>query len=189
MKLGGRSASEVWELRASRSVGSTHASRPEKRKLWKLWHLRWTMLSSTLPWKKRWMSTTKCGVLRWKWHISQRLLNLNVYSIQKYLRDFRFRRENIEIITLLCKFHGLLSRYEHTATCTLLQHLASTTIWKELEVKLGMLSSQLSEILWDIAEYFNDTVESVLCTYGALFPSRANRYANPIRKFVASLSR
>lgn len=82
-------------------------------------------------------------LLRWKWHIVHRQLNLNVYSNQECLEKFCYEREYIGIIVFLCSFYGLTSGTmydcnEVTATCIMLQSMACMTSWKDLEMKFGM---------------------------------------------------
>lgn len=71
----------------------------------------------------------------------------------------------------------------------MLQRLASTTRWTDLEAKFGIFASQMSEVFWDMVKNFTDTNESLLYLRGAFLRSRASAYANAIAEAGAPLPR
>eukprot|EP00171_Calliarthron_tuberculosum_P007193 IDg7193t1 len=70
------------------------------------------------------------AIFRRKIEISTTMFNLNAYSTEMCLRDFRFRKEEIPIIARLCAWKGptVRNRYDTdsiTATCIMLRRMAA----------------------------------------------------------------
>lgn len=84
--------------------------------------------------------------------ISSITFNLNSYSDEQCLTDFRFRRCELLLISEIVGWVGGKTKRNGyvcdtiTATCLLTRRLSSPCRWADLETKFGMHTSAMSEI-------------------------------------------
>ena len=126
--------------------------------------------------------------------ISTHSFNINIYSDESALRDFRFRARDIAQITSAMGWtHGKTQRNGYkcvpfTACCILFRQLAYPCRWKDLEYVFGMRSSALSEVFWEVVETFIETQGHLITDLRQAFlASRAELYANSIKNAGAPL--
>ena len=92
--------------------------------------------------------------------ISSNSLNLNMYSDEWSLRDFRFQVKYIgRISACMGGISGKTERNGYkcdpiTACCIVLRKLASPCRWKDIEYLFGMHAHALSEVFWEVVETF-----------------------------------
>jgi len=118
--------------------------------------------------------------------ISSHVFNVNGYSTEQCLRDFRFRPQELPKITDIINWSGTTTRNRYvvspmTATCILLRRLAYPTRWQDLEPVFGLYASQLSEVFYECAEkLYKGHGELVTKFRGSLLRQRASLYAAAI---------
>lgn len=83
-------------------------------------------------------------------HTSEAAFNLNIYSEQQCLIACRFKHVNIGYIARLIDFGERATRTGHhceqiTATCILLQRLATSVCWSDVKTNSCMFASQMSK--------------------------------------------
>lgn len=127
-------------------------------------------------------------------HVQTSTFNLNAYSEQQCLRDFRFKATDIGRLAFRLAFPGRTSRNDYIcdsvcATCILLHRLATVIRWYDVEPKFGFFSSQLSELFWDMVDLLIERVGHLLDLRGAFLRSRAALYASAIKDAGAPLER
>lgn len=119
--------------------------------------------------------------------------NLNVFSVQRSLADFRFKPKEIGRISELVGFCGITSRRRYyccpvAATCIVLRRLATPTRWIDLEYLFGLKAPVMSEVFWECIESLIDNWGHVLSTFRTEFiRERANLYADAIKNNGAPL--
>ena len=126
--------------------------------------------------------------------ISINTFNINIYSDEWAVRDFRFQVKDISKISgAMGWFAGKTQRNGFkcpplTACCIVLRKLSSPCRWKDVEYLFGMHSSALSEIFWEVIESFVQ-VQGHLITdlRQGLLVSRAELYADCIKAAGAPL--
>eukprot|EP00171_Calliarthron_tuberculosum_P005051 IDg5051t1 len=95
--------------------------------------------------------------------ISSHVFNINSYSEEACLRDFRFQRhETPQVMERVGWNIGRTQRNRYSCspfveTCTILRKLAYPCRWSYIECKFGMHSSQLSEIFYEVVQSLFDT--------------------------------
>lgn len=119
--------------------------------------------------------------------ISNYTFNINVFSSEECVREFRFRPSEINEVM---KQTGWVAestkrnRYAcnpYTATCILLRRLAYPCRWKDLEFMFGMHASHMSEVFHEVAHSFYNTSGKLVTRFrGNLLKSRSALYANAI---------
>eukprot|EP00171_Calliarthron_tuberculosum_P019568 IDg19568t1 len=120
-------------------------------------------------------------------HICSATFNLNRFSEQQCLIDFRFKRSEIPRIAALCGWTGRTERNGYicdpvTATCVMLRRLAYPCRWRDLEKDFGMHSSKLSEVFWEVSESLHATRGHLVTSFRKdLFEGRAHLYAEAVR--------
>eukprot|EP00171_Calliarthron_tuberculosum_P001560 IDg1560t1 len=113
--------------------------------------------------------------------------NLNAFSDEVCLREFRFRKQEVPIINNIVNWTtGVTKRNRYvceqvTATCILLRRLAYPSRWTDLEPMFGMHSSALSEVFYECAWSMHDGYASAVTTFQTdLMKERAHLYAQSI---------
>ena len=86
-------------------------------------------------------------------HIRSITFNLNALSEHQQLKNFRFLTPHIQTLTTMLSWSGETKRSSHSfsaiiATCIFLFRLATKARWYEAEMKFGLQTPVLSEILW-----------------------------------------
>ena len=126
--------------------------------------------------------------------IQSMCFNLNTYSEEQALHNFRFRKRDI---LKVCEAVGWTagrtkrSRYfcePMTATCIMLKRLSCSVTWYDLEPVFGTRYSHLSEIFWEIVETLVENkgyLITELCEQ--MLQERAELYAKAIRESGAPL--
>jgi len=127
-------------------------------------------------------------------HVSSSTFNYNIFSEEESLRNFRFRARELNQVVVLCGWTSgktKRSRYRcnpFTATCIVLRKLAFPTRWKDMESMMGMRSSALSEVFWEVVESLTSSKGHLLETFRApLIAQRAEMYAEAIQARGAPL--
>ena len=103
--------------------------------------------------KERRKILQRCRKIRLTSFVEHRFLN---FSDAVMLQLFRFRRADIyRLVPFIAwpeaKHRTKRNRYAVTpllVTCVVLRRLASPTLWADLELLFGLLTSQLSEVFW-----------------------------------------
>lgn len=120
-------------------------------------------------------------------HIRSVTFNLNVYSDEQGLRDFRFRPREIGRIADVIGFHAETTRRCGyccdlvTAACIVMRRLASPCRWHDLEDTFGMRYYVLSEVFWEALEGFIEGHGHLLQSFRHdLMTERAHIYAESI---------
>jgi len=125
---------------------------------------------------------------RRSFNISMYTFNLNSYSYEECLRDFRFLPTELPRIMFLVGFEGVTSRNGYvvnpmTATCILLRRLAYPSRWADLEHVFGLYSSQMSEVFYECAESLYKNYGNLVTTLRKdLLQRRAPLYAEAIEQ-------
>ena len=120
-------------------------------------------------------------------HISGITFNLNMFSDERALAEFRFRRSEISQVRDVLAWSGLPTRNRYrcnsmTATCIVLKRLSFPTRWRDLEPMFGMRASTLSEVFWEVVEEFIETHGQLLEGFRTdLMQERAQLYADAVR--------
>lgn len=84
--------------------------------------------------------------------IAKKYFNLNVYSENQALHDFRFRlNDRAHVSSMLLLTNGRTKRNQYvcilvTSCCVILKRVGCTFLWVDLEEKFGMHSSVRSEV-------------------------------------------
>lgn len=127
-------------------------------------------------------------------HISTMRFNLNAYSEEQSLSEFRFRKSEIGTVCGVLSWGGgptARSGYSCeaiTATCIVLKRLSFPTRWRDLETVFGMRASALCEVFWEVVEGFIATRGSLIETFRSdLMHERAPLYAAAIYEKGAPL--
>lgn len=127
-------------------------------------------------------------------NISGMRFNINMYSDEKCLRDFRFRRYELPIIMDQVGWtSGKTKRNGYvcdplTATCVLLRRLATPCRLKDLEEEFGLRFSALSEIFWEVCESLHEGKGELVTKFRKdLMTERASYYAECVHGQGASL--
>ena len=99
-------------------------------------------------------------------HVRGASFNINAYS-QHQCMDFRFTNVGIGRICGLINWVGITTRNECryepiAATCMMLHRLATTIRWYDIEMKFGVFSSQINEMLWGALEMFTSDYGNLL---------------------------
>lgn len=120
-------------------------------------------------------------------HIQSIQFNLNNYSEQQSLRDFRFRPSEISRIAEIIgydEYRTKRSRYRTNkilAACIVMRRLAAPCRWNDLEFTFGVRIYALSEIFWEALEEFVHKRSTLLQTFrSSLMVERAQLYAESI---------
>lgn len=120
-------------------------------------------------------------------HIKTTYFNLNIFSTEEALRNFRFRPKDIPVIADAMDWTtGKTKRNRYkcdpvTACFIVLRKLASACRWTDLEYTFGMRSSALSEVFWEVIESFVESKGHLICTLReSLLVERAALYADAI---------
>lgn len=111
--------------------------------------------------------------------------NLNAFSNEQALRDFRFRVCDIPTISDVTGWAGKTKRNRYrcdplTAFCIILRKLFSTCRWKDVEFMFGIRSSDLSEVFWEVVESLVEGKGHLVCEFRAMLVERAEMYADAI---------
>ena len=114
--------------------------------------------------------------------------NLNAYSEEQALQEFRFRKRDVGHVCNAIGWTGgrtNRSRYScHsiTACCILLRRLSSPSKWYDVELVFGIRYSHLSEIFWEVLEHFVECKGHLVTNFQeGLLRSRAQLYAKAVR--------
>ena len=104
--------------------------------------------------------------------ISTTSFNLNIYSDEHALSEFRFRASEIGKIRDIISWSGIPTRNRYrcdsiTATCILPKRMSFPTRWKDLQTTFGMRSSALCEVFWEVFEEFIEERSHLLETFKA----------------------
>ena len=97
-----------------------------------------------------------------KQHMKSINFNLNAYSNEECLKQFRFFPAEIKKVSDIIGFSGgctARSRYacdQLTPCCIILRRLAAPCRWLDLEPIFGMRLSVLSEVFWEGIKHFVD---------------------------------
>ena len=125
--------------------------------------------------------------------ITSTCFNLNGFSKQESLRNFRFFPFEIPKIAKLMAYNQSRTTrngYKSdpiTACCIVLRKLFCPTRWSDVEALFGMLASALSEIFWETVESFLSHVGHLLDFRQTFLTRRAERYASTIYAKGAAL--
>lgn len=120
--------------------------------------------------------------------------NINVFSDEQSLKDFRFRPHEISKVAELIGFVN--ERTERsgyycdaiTAACIVLRRLAAPCRWHDLEIVFGLRCYVLSQVFWEALEGFLRDWAHILETFRSdLMEERAGLYAQAITDNGASL--
>lgn len=123
-----------------------------------------------------------------KRHIKTINFNLNSFSSEACLKNFRFLPTEIQKVAEIMDFYGSTSRSSYacdklTACCIVLRRLAAPCRWLDLEPIFGMRLSVLSEVFWEAVTHFVDNWGHVLTSFRAdLMTERVESYASSIRE-------
>ena len=126
--------------------------------------------------------------------ISMNSFNINIYSDESALRDFRFQIKDIARVSDTMGWNAgktVRNGYKcmpFTACCILLRRMASPCRWADVEYLFGMRSSALSEVFWEVMESFYEAQgHLVLNLREGLLAQRAELYADSIKSAGAPL--
>lgn len=120
--------------------------------------------------------------------ISSHVFNINGYSNEACLRDFRFLPHELPKISELVDFGGRTSRNRYicapmTATCILLRRLAYPTRWADLEHMFGMHKSRPSEVFHEaVNSLYANHAELVTTFRTDLLRERASLYSKAVEE-------
>ena len=127
-------------------------------------------------------------------YISCNSFNLNMYSDEWSLRDFRFQVKHIgRISACMGWISGKTERNGYkcdpiTAYCIVLLKLASPCRWKDVEYLFGMHAPALSEVFWEVVETFVEGKGYLLTDLReGMLADRAELYADSIKNAGAPL--
>lgn len=132
-------------------------------------------------------------ILRRKRHIQINNFNINLYSQEQCLTDFRFLRSDVAKIATICNFTNNStnrSRYKIdtiAATCVMLRRLSAPSRWRDLETKFYMSTPVLSEIFWETTEQFFRSNAHLLDLRCSFLRSRMKLYARAVKMKGAPL--
>lgn len=127
-------------------------------------------------------------------HISSTTFNINVFSEEECLRNFRFLHRDLGRVALLTNWTtGSTERNRYkcdpfTATCIMLKRLSFPSRWKDLEHIFGMRASALCEVFWEVVESFVEARKHLLEVFrSGLMGRRAEIYSAAIKERGAPL--
>lgn len=136
----------------------------------------------------------KANVVSRMLHIKTKCFNINVFSDEESLKNFRFRRHEIGRLSELVSFtQGITKRCQYacdavTAACIVARRLAAPCRWYDVELMFGMPYYTLSEVFWEALEMFIDQWGHVLTNVNVeLLAERADMYAQAISNEGAPL--
>lgn len=131
-----------------------------------------------------------------KRYISTTTFNLNIFSEEQSLKEFRFRTTEIGTVADLIGFTiGKTTRKNYfcndiTAACIVLRRLAAPCRWSDLEHMFGMRMYKLSEVFWEALNGFVTEHAHLIETFRVdLMNERAQMYAEAIHLTGAPLDR
>lgn len=119
--------------------------------------------------------------------ISTNLFNINAYSDEDCLVNFRFLRADIPKISKLVEFNTprtIRNRYRMdpiASTCIMLRRISAPARWRDLELVFFMNRSALSEVFWETIERFTKSNSYLLDLRTNLLRQRAKIYAEAIK--------
>lgn len=118
--------------------------------------------------------------------VSGSSFNLNIYTDEICLRDFRFRKHEVGTIMGIVNWNGATKRNRYacdeiSATFLLLRRLYYPCRWTDLETTFGMHASALCEVFYECAWSLYDGHSSLITTFQKdLMHERAHLYAQCI---------
>lgn len=124
--------------------------------------------------------------------ISQVVFSLNVISEEESLENYNFTKHDVVRISYTVNWSGSTERNFYrcdplTATGLKIHKLGTCSIWAELEMKYGRL--QLSEIIWEFVEFFNEKFGFALEMSGEFLRLIPKDYEKSIEKAGEPLSK
>lgn len=128
----------------------------------------------------------KCLLWR-RQHLQTSNFNFNRFSTLECLRHFRFRPNEIGIISGLVQFSGVTKEKKYTcdpfiATCIMLKRISFPCRWYDLEEFFFEDDSKISEIYWNsVKSFFNLNRHLAYPFRSSLLNQRAEIYATSIR--------
>lgn len=124
--------------------------------------------------------------------------NLNIYSNESCMGNFRFRIQDIGKVSSTMNWNKSKSERNGyrcdpiTASCIVFRRLAAPCRWKDIEFEFGMRTSALSEIFWEAVEGFveskgnliRDLRENLLRERAALYSNAVSSRGAPLESCV-----
>lgn len=120
--------------------------------------------------------------------------NLNALSERECVENFRFKKRDVGRISEMVGWVGVSERNQYrcdpvVATCFVLHKLGTTVRWADIELTYGKHRSQMSEIMWEIVELFNEKYGYALELRGSFLKQRAGEYAKAIEEAGSPLEK
>ena len=109
-------------------------------------------------------------LLQRKRHVKGVTFNLNAFSENQSLTDFRFPKSDVQKVARIIIYSGGRTARrgyccdEITAGCIVMRRLAAPCRWRDIELTFGMRDYVLSEIFWESVEAFIDTYGELVST-------------------------
>lgn len=125
-------------------------------------------------------------IMRRKKCVNLITFNVNHFTELDCLKLFRFKKREISRVSECTNFHGRTARRGYvcdtlTAACIMLRTLSYPSRWYDLEKLLGIQSSMLSEIFWEVTlEFFKNNRHLVTPFRSELMRRRAGLYSQHI---------